>query len=200
MRHGSGWMFMRFWNSVWPCQVPELASRDAAVAGDADGVDVAAVDDVGQRVDHEVVPGLWGDHDAAAVDGRQMTALQQLDHRSVRAAVGDAGEVRDQIVDGPAMIDQNADTLDLHCRGVADKGDVVLPEHGLYVLRQCRLWLGLPDGVVITRRHDDLHVLRHHPQILGCLTVLVVHVRNVSLFFLAGIDADAVDHVPAMTR
>jgi len=22
VRAGSGWMFMRFWNSVWDCQVP----------------------------------------------------------------------------------------------------------------------------------------------------------------------------------
>jgi len=93
------------------------------------------------------------------------------------------------------VVHQNLDPLHVHERGVAVDAGVVGRHDVAQFFVKAGLWFGEPDGVVVARNQQNLHVAGHLLQVLTELLVLVVDVDDRQLLVLVRVDADPLDHV-----
>jgi len=93
-------MLTFFWKAVWGLPAAAVDSQHIVVLPPAEFVDVTGVEDVGHRVDGEIVLCFGCKSHLAAVLGRNVAFLQQLIHRLVRVIVAGFlfGEFGDDLI------------------------------------------------------------------------------------------------------
>src|SRR5947209_8440113 len=123
---------------------------------------VTAMHHVWNGVDNKHVSKLWSQGGPLPVGRSEVTRPEQQFHGGSRPTVREFWDSGNNVIQAPAMINQDADAVQLDRGGVAHCLDVLHPIEPLRDFnRNGGLRQSLPDGIMVTWRYNDLDVPRN---------------------------------------